>query len=490
MRLSERTLPNLPAAVARPGYDRSAVTPGIVHLGIGAFYRAHGAAAVDECLGAGERTWGIVAASLRSPATRDALQPQDGLYTLALRDGGGERLRIVGALGRVLVAPEDPGRLLDTLADPRIRIVTLTVTEKGYAVDLGSGGLRLDHPDIRADLAEPHRPRTMPGFLTEAIRRRRHSGTAPFTILSCDNLPSNGRILHRVLGEFAAARDPGLGRFVHDDIACPCSMVDRIVPATTDADRASLSAGLGAEDAWPVLGEPFLQWVIEDRFPAGRPALERAGAEFVRDVAPFEHMKLRLLNGSHSAVAAIGRLAGRATVAETIGEPTVRRFNEVYWEQVIPTLDIPVTDGHAYTRRLLQRFDNTALQHKTAQIATDASQKLPQRILAPLRDRLDAGAPADALVFAVASWIRSCGGADDAGRPLPLNDPTLQAWSAQPDQREAPSGDVVDAFLSLSSVFGQDLPRNAAFRAALCARYDEIRRRGVLAALRQVEGRA
>ena len=485
MRLSQHTLATLPDAIARPAYDRGAVTPGIVHLGIGAFFRAHGAAVIDDCLGAGDSAWGIVAASLRSPATRAALAPQDGLYTLALRDTGGERLRVIGAVSEVLVAPQALRRLLATLADPRIKIVTLTVTEKGYAVDLGTGGLRIDHPDIRHDLAYPDQPRSMPGLVTEALALRRQAGVRPFTLLSCDNLPKNGRTLHRILGEFAAARDPDLGRFVANEVACPSCMVDRIVPATTDADRAAISGRLGAEDAWPVLGEPFLQWVIEDDFPAGRPQLERGGAEFAADVEPFEHMKLRLLNGSHSAIAAIGRLAGYDTVARTIGDPLVRRFVDRYWAEVIPTLAIGAEAARAYTRRLLDRFDNIALQHKTAQIAGDASQKVPQRLLAPLRDLLAAGAPTSAVVFAVACWIRSCGGADDAGRPLPLNDPTFEAWSARPDQRTASADEVVDAFLSLASVFGSDLPAHAGVRSALRETYGAVRRDGVLAAIHE-----
>ncbi len=488
MRLSNGTLHALGSDIRRPAYNRAAVTPGIVHLGVGAFFRTHGAVAVDDCLAAGQTGWGITAASLRSPATRDALVPQDGLYTLAIRDTGREELRVIGSVGDVMVAPEAPERLLGAMTDSGVRIVTMTVTEKGYAVDLGTGGLRLDHPDIRHDLAVPDRPRSMLGCVAEALDRRRHAGVPPFAVLSCDNLPKNGRTLHRVLTEFAAERHPGFARFVKEEVACPSSMVDRIVPATTDADRAAISARLGMTDAWPVLGEPFFQWVIEDRFPTGRPELERGGAEFVADVEPFEHMKLRLLNGAHSSIAAIGRLAGLESVARTIADPTIRRFIEAYWEQVTPTLRIGAAEAHAYTRRLLERFDNTALQHKTAQIAGDASQKLPQRILAPLRDRLAARAPAEAIIFSVAAWVRSCGGADDQGGSLPLNDPTFQAWADRPDQNAASAAEVVDAFLSLSSVFGHDLPENASFRSALRDTYDAIRQRGVLGALRQLPG--
>lgn len=490
MRLSDANLPHLTPPVARPTYDRRRLAPGVAHLGIGAFSRAHGLSAIDDCLNAGEAGWGVVAASLRSPATRDALAPQDGLYTLALRDTAGETRRVIGAITGLMVAPEAPERLLDVLTDPRIRIVSLTVTEKGYCVDLGSGGLRADHADVQHDLAHPGVPRSAPGFLVEAIARRRAAGTAPFTVLSCDNLPSNGATLHRVLQDFARLRDPDLARFIAEAIACPSSMVDRIVPATTDDDRAGISARLGAIDAWPVLGEPFFQWVIEDRFPAGRPQLERAGVEFVPDVAPFEHMKLRLLNGAHSSIAAIGRLAGFATVAETIADPLVARFAEAFWDEVTPSLHIRPAEARAYTGRLLARFGNAALQHKTAQIASDASQKVPQRILAGLAENLSAGRPVQTMVLAVAAFIRSCGGFDDAGQPLLRNDPVFEAWRHKPDQRSATPSAVVESFMTLDSVFGTALPRRPDFVQPLTEALAAIAREGVLATLaRRFENR-
>jgi fructuronate reductase len=458
MRLCNAALAGLKRDVRTPRYDRSGVTPGIVHLGIGGFHRAHQAAYVDDCLADGAQGWAIVGASLRSPDTRDCLGPQDGLYTLSVRDTGREELRVIGSVVELLVAPEDPGRLLARLADPRTRIVSLTVTEKGYAVDLGTGGLRDDHPDIRHDLADPARPRSTLGFLAEAIERRRRAGIAPFTLLSCDNLPRNGRTLARVLGEFAALRGDGLAAYIEAEVPCPASMVDRIVPGTTDADRLALSTRLGAEDEWPVLTEPFSQWVIEDRFAAGRPPLERHGVEFVRDVEPFEHMKLRLLNGAHSALAAVGRLAGLATVADGMAHPLLRRFIDAYWSAVVPTLSVGKAEASAYTARLVRRFENQALRHLTSQIATDASQKIPQRIVSPLLELLDAGRPGGPLVFALAAWMRSCW-ADDRGERLTLNDPTFTAWNGQPDQSASTPGEIVAAFLSLGAVFGPELPR-------------------------------
>jgi fructuronate reductase len=485
MRLSTAALAALAPTIARPRYDRGAVRPGIVHLGTGAFHRAHQAVYIDDCLARGESNWGILGASLRAADTRDALAPQDGLYTLAIRDSDKEQLRIIGSVLDVAVAPESPANLLHHLTDPEIRIVTLTITEKGYAVDLGTGGLRADHADVLHDLANPSAPRSALGFLAEAIECRRRAGTRPFTLLSCDNLPQNGTTLRRVLSEFAAMRDKDLAAYIRTEIACPSSMVDRIVPATTDADRSAIGATLGITDAWPVLGEPFTQWVIEDRFVSGRPRLEESGVEFADDVQPFEHMKLRLLNGTHSCIAAVGRLASYETVAEAVADPDIRDLIERYWQRVIPTLAIPPDKAFAYTRQLLARYTNTSLQHRTAQIAIDASQKLPQRILSPIRDCLARGLPCQPLVFAVAAWIRSSGGRSDKGAALLLDDPTFRAWNQQPDQHQAAPEEVVRAFLTLSAVFGDDLPRNPSFTRPLLSAYQAIASQGVLSAIRQ-----
>ena len=394
MRLSDGTLAGLPADVDRPRYARPEVTPGIVHLGIGAFHRAHQAVYVDDALAAGERDWGIVAASLRSPETRDALGPQDGLYTLAVRSAAGESLRVMGSVLDVRVAPEDPDGLIAAMTDPRVRIVTLTVTEKGYCHDPATGTLNEDHPGIRADLARPQRPGTAPGFLAEALRRRRAAGTAPFTVLTCDNLPANGTTVRRVVSRYAALLDRDLGAYVADRVAFPATMVDRIVPATTPTDTAAIAARLGVADAWPVIAEPFSQWVIEDRFPQGRPAFEAYGAELVADVAPYETMKLRLLNGSHSTLAYLGYLAGYETIADTMADTSFRRLvRGLMDEETGPTLDLPPgADVGRYKDALIARFANPALRHRTWQIAMDGSQKLPQRLLAATaRDRLAAG---------------------------------------------------------------------------------------------------
>lgn len=404
-RLSEETIGLLPAKVSHPGLDRSTVTPGIVHLGVGAFHRAHQAMYVDECLSAGETDWGIVAASLRSPQTRDALQPQDGLYTLAVREGDDETLRVIGSILDLLVAPENPETLIAAMTDPAIRIVSLTVTEKAYLRD-ANGHLDFNDLDIRHDLSDPRNPRTIYGFIIEALTRRQAAGHAPFAILSCDNLPANGKTLHRLLTEFAAQRSRELAEFVAHDLSCPSSMVDRIVPATTEQDKSRISGAIGMTDAWPVVTEPFSDWVIEDRFPRGRPDWERFGVTMVEDVAPFEIRKLRLLNGAHSAIAYLGQLLGLATVSDAMASTDVKQFIDSLWSELIPTL--PQDKGlepELYTAKLATRFSNTALKHLTAQIANDGSQKLPQRIIEAACERLSARASADYLSFVVAAWM-------------------------------------------------------------------------------------
>ncbi|TGQ74892.1 MAG: mannitol dehydrogenase family protein [Mesorhizobium sp.] len=450
-RLSNATIAQLPDTIAKPRYDRGVVTPGIVHLGVGAFHRAHQAAYVDACLADGDTQWGIVGVSLRSPDTRDALAPQDGLYTLAIRDSAGEQLQVIGSIQSMLVAPEDPAAVLAALTDPRTRVVTLTITEKAY-LRAADGSLDENHPDIAHDLANSGSPKTAHGFLAESLARRRAAGTAPFTVLCCDNLPANGATLHRLLVAYAALRDARLtpegdaavnssgplAPHIADEVAFPSSMVDRIVPATIDADRARISVELGVEDAWPVMTEPFCQWVVEDRFPAGRPAWEKFGVTMVRDVGPFEDMKLRLLNGSHSGIAYLGLLSGHATVDRAFADPAIRKFVDALWAEAIPTLPEDAgLDTSAYTAELAQRFSNTALAHRTAQIANDGSQKLPQRVVASALARLEADLLPEHLSLVVAAWIAAC---ETRGKSLPAGHFT----------------DPLDA--SLSDLFARQLP--------------------------------
>ncbi len=478
-RLSSKTLAALPVEVARPAYVRDATAVGIVHLGVGAFHRAHQAVYVDDRLAAGERDWAICGASLRAPDTFDALSPQDGLYTVAVRSGEGERLRVIGSVRRLLVAPADPEGLLAAMSDPRVRIVSLTVTEKGYCHDPATGTLREDHPDIRADLAHPIEPRTAPGFLVEALRRRRADRSPPFTVLCCDNLPANGRTVARVVARYASLVDPDLGRYVAGEVAFPSTMVDRIVPATTDADRESIAARLGVADAWPVVTEPFTQWVIEDRFTAGRPRLEDAGAELVRDVAPYELMKLRLLNGSHSTLAYLGYLAGYETVSDVMADAVFERLvRGLMDEEVTPTLSVPPgADLAGYKQSLIRRFANPALRHRTWQIAMDGSQKLPQRLLGTVRDRLNAGAPIPRLALGIAAWMRYVTGVDEAGRPIDVRDPLAARLRALADEAGPVPERLGPALLRVTEVFG-DLGGDSRLREPVVLALGQLYRLG------------
>ena len=487
-RLGAATLARLPEAVARPAYDRSTLTAGIVHLGIGAFHRAHQAVHVDDCLAA-DPSWAIVAASLRSAATRDALRPQDGLYTLSVRSGEGERLRIIGSVVDVILATEERERLLAAMSDPRVRIVSLTVTEKGYCHDPATGELNGADPNIMQDLAAPQAPHTAPGLIIEALARRRAAGTAPFTVLSCDNLPANGTVARRILTRYAALRDADLGAWVAGEVAFPSTMVDRITPATTDEDRARVDAALGLTDAWPVITEPFSQWVIEDRFPTGRPAFETTGAEMVTDVAPYEHMKLRLLNGAHSSLSYLGYLAGYEFVSDVMGDASYARFVAALMEEVTPTLHVPAsTDLAGYKAALLDRFRNPALKHRTWQICMDGSQKLPQRLLGTIRDCLKSGAPFGRLALGVAGWMRYVTGVDEKGQPIDVRDPLADDLRKLADEAGPNAERLVHTFTSVETIFGRDLAVDPRFIRAVTERLARLLADGAKRAVAVEEG--
>ena len=480
MRLTNKTLGSLPAEVTRPAYDRAATANGIVHLGIGAFQRAHQAMYTEGALAAGDSRWGVIGASLRSPAVRDQLKPQDCLYTLAVRGAQGETLQVIGAVKDVLVAPEDPAALLRALCDPAVAIVTLTVTEKGYCYDPATAALDEAHPDIVHDLRVPGEPRTAPGFLTEALRRRRADNVRPFTVLCCDNLPHNGRTVASIVTRFAELRDRHLAHFIRNEIAFPSTMVDRITPATTDADRAAIAARLGVTDAAAVVTEPFSPWVIEDRFAGGvRPDWAIAGAEFVSDVAPYENMKLRLLNGSHSTLAYLGYLAGYETVADTMQDANYRRLADGLMDDAATTLKMPPgADVPSYKRALMERFANPALKHRTWQICMDGSQKLPQRLLGSIRDRLAAGLAVDRLVIGVAGWMRYVTGIDERGQPIDVRDPLAARLRTISDQAGLAADRLAPALLAVREIFTAELADDPRFRAAVTQALSRIIRKG------------
>lgn len=469
-RLSPATLAGLPASIRRPAYERAALKPGIVHLGLGAFARGHLAEYTEDALEQRFGAWGIVGASLQRPDQRDRLKPQDGLYTLLKRAPAGPELRIIGSVLEVLVAPESPAALVARLAAPETRIVSLTVTEKGYCHDPATGRLKADHPDIVHDLANPGAPRSAVGMLVAGLKARRDAGLGPFTALCCDNLPSNGHVLRGLVRDFAALVDDRLAAWIEANGAFPATMVDRIVPATTDADIAEVAKLIGVEDAAPVIGEPFRQWAIEDVFADGRPDWHEVGAQMVTEVGPFEFMKLRMLNGAHSSLAYLGYLAGHETVAEASGDPVLARFLEGLWAEIIPTVPAPqgVMLGD-YAKALIARFQNPAIRHRTWQIAMDGSQKLPQRLLGTIRERLKAGAPIDHLALGVAAWMRYVTGTDEKGAAIDLRDPLVAELKRRADAAGRDASALVATLTAIEAIFGTDLPGDLRFTKPVAA---------------------
>lgn len=480
----ERLSPNQLEAlrVQRPRYRRDLLRGGIVHLGIGAFHRAHQAVVTEDALEADpdDLRWGICGVSLRRPDTRDALMPQAGLYTLAVRDGDGTSHRVIGAVIDVLVAAEDPEAVIARIAHPDTRIVSLTITEKGYCHHPATGTLNLHDADIARDLIGDEAPRTALGYLALGLQRRQQRGLEPVTLLSCDNLASNGDTLRGVLLTYAMLVDPALRDWIDAHCTFPNSMVDRIVPKTTDSDIARISAALGLHDAWPVVGEPFLQWVIEDRFAAGRPRWEAGGAhpgvQFVDHAQPFERLKHRLVNGSQSMMAYFGVMAGWPTTDRVIAQPGMRDFiNDAMRHELQPTLPpLPGLDVDAYRESLLPRFENPALGHRTRQIAMDGSQKIPQRLLAPIAERLARGEPFDRLALGVAAWIHFLRGYDEHGEAYPIEDPMADALR--------PLAGDVRAITAFTPVFGE-LGASTAFVDAVGRQLERLRERGTLATL-------
>lgn len=483
-RLSDAALKGLPADVAVPVYDRAQVKTGVVHLGIGAFHRAHQAVVFDDALASGDLRWGVLGASLRSPGVRHQLNPQDGLYTLVVRDGSDEHLRIIGAGRGVMVGPEDPAALVAAMADADVHIVTLTVTEKGYRLDPATGDLLLDDPDVAADLADIAAPRTAPGFIVAALRARKAAGLKPFTVISCDNLPHNGKRIRAGVLAMARHIDPSLADWIEAEGAFPQTMIDRIVPATIPDDIARLTARLGVEDHGMVKAEPFTQWVIEDRFAGERPDFAALGVQLTDAVEPWEDAKLRLLNGAHSAIAYLGALSGHEHVHEAVAVPAFRAYVEALWDEAQTTLDPPPgLDIPAYREALMARFSNAALMHRTRQIAMDGSQKLPQRLLAGAAERLAAGQDIDAMALGVAAWMKWQSGVTEGGETVVVDDP-LASKTAELLAGAADDQARVSALLSLSAVFPPALAADDRFAVAITGAYLSLSQNGAVEAAR------
>lgn len=414
-----------------PAYRRKDHKPGIVHIGIGAFHRAHQAVYTDTALAENGGDWRIIGVSLRSTDIVDALNAQDGLFTVIERHPDGPKLRQVGSLASAIAAARGAEPVLAALADPAIRIVTITVTEKAYGIDRQTGHVDPAHPAIRHDLDSPEAPTGVIGFLVEGLARRKQAGQAPFTVVCCDNLPSNGELVRNAVIDFAERRDPELARWIGENVAFPSTMVDRITPAATDRTFADVKRLTGHDDLAAVETEPFSQWVIEDHFPLGRPAWETGGALLVDDVAPYERMKLRMLNGSHSLIAYLGQVGGYRYVRDVMADADLAALVRGHMVNAAATMPpLAGIDFDDYADDLIARFQNPEIAHETRQIAMDGTEKLPQRILEPASELPEGDARLGTFALCVAVWMafafRTLNDAASGG----LNDPRADDLAA------------------------------------------------------------
>lgn len=478
----------LPADVQRPRYDRSKLKTRMVHIGFGAFHRAHQALCSDKLAEQGS-DWGYCEVNLNSGELIQALRQQDHLYSLTEMADDSLNTRIIGVITSALHGKSDGiEAVIAAMSQPDVAIVSMTVTEKGYCHHPASGDLNPDHPDIVHDLAHPDAPRSLPGLILAAIRRRRDAGLPPFSVMSCDNMPENGHVTRNAIVQLAQRQDSALADYIQQHVTFPSTMVDRIVPAMTDSAFAELAERLGSRDPVAVEAEPFFQWVIEDNFVSGRPAWEQAGAELVKDVLPFEEMKLRMLNGSHSFLAYLGFLSGYEHISDCMADANLRTAaRRLMLDQQAPTLRTQGVDLASYADSLIARYENRAIKHRTYQIATDGTQKLPQRLLDSVRWHLRNGSNCDLLLLGVAAWMRYVGGVDEQGAPIEIRDP-LKAELAE---RVAASGEGearVKALLGMKAVFGEDLAQNAEVVATLTRFWLQLREQGARATVAQAVG--
>lgn len=480
-------LEGVPECVALPGYVPSEHGTGIVHIGLGAFHKAHQAVYTDDALGAGGGDWRITGVSLRSPEPAAELTPQNGFYTVIERDAAGSRARVIGSVARALCLKTDAAAVMDALCDPATRIVSLTVTEKGYGIDRATGGVDPGHPAIAADLAAPEAPQGVAGLLVRALGLRRAAGVPPFTVLCCDNLPENGPLLRSLLVDFARRTAPDLAAHVVEEVAFPSTMVDRITPARTAETLALAQQMTGHTDAAAIACEAFRQWVIEDRFPTGRPAWEAGGAIFVEDVRPFEEMKLRMLNGAHSMLAYAGVLAGHRCVRDVMADAALARLVERHLDAAAATLDpLPGVDLGAYAKDLAARFANPHLEHETRQIAMDGSEKMPQRIFAPALVALRKGQPPNAFAFATAAWMRYTLGVSEQGEAYDLRDPKAAELAPPPDRSET-AAEIHDRITGIPGLVPDGFADSDTWRQSVVSRLERILAQGIRDA---IEGEA
>lgn len=478
------SLVGLAATAVVPAYDRETLRLGIVHIGPGAFFRAHGAAFTDAAIAASGGDWGIETWSLRSAEAIDRLAEQRGLYTVLIRDTAGTTAQVIGCVRGARAAKGDTAELVARLAEPQIRVVTMTVTEKAYGLDPATGGLDLDHADIAHDLADPAAPRGVIGVIVAGLARRRAAGLAPFTPLCCDNLPSNGRIIGRLVAEFAQRIDPALAEWIVATVPFPSTMVDRITPASTDETYADARRLTGRSDGATVETEPFTQWVIEDRFADGRPDWGAAGALLVDEVAPFENMKLRMLNGSHSLLAYLGFLNGYEYIRDLMTDAAFVALARRHMAAASATLGpVPAIDLGVYAEDLIARFTNRAIAHRTYQIAMDGTQKMPQRLLLPTGEALAAGRAAPTYALAVAGWMRYATGTRADGHVYALRDPREEEIAARLAGIERSGPAVAAALFALPGLFPAAILAAEPWRDAVVTFLDILFRDGVPTAI-------
>jgi fructuronate reductase/mannitol 2-dehydrogenase len=464
-----------------PAYDRQALRPAVVHFGVGGFHRAHQALYFDELAQRGiSQDWGVVGVGMHRREMKEVLSQQDHLFTVVERGDGHERARVVGSVLASLHAPEEPDAVLEALTDERTKLVTLTVTGTAYPVDPETLAFRPD-AETTEDLRDPHHPATVFGFLVEGLRRRRDAGTAPFTVLSCDNAPANGASTRAAVLGYAGEVDGALAGWIDEHVAFPSSMVDRITPATSPEDRDEIAERYGVDDGWPVLTEPFSQWIIEDRFCNERPPLDLVGVQFVEDVHPYELMKTRLLNGGHCALGYYGLLLGHTASDEAMRDATVRSFVAAHLDQVIPLLPpVPGIDLHEYRDVLLARFANPEIGDQLERLARRGSTKLATYVLPSIVDARRQGHPHDLLTLTVAGWIRALEGTDEWGREISVQDPRLEELRPFADAGDVPS-------MAYLGVFGS-LGNDAEFVEALQRALDAVREHGPRAVLKAAVG--
>lgn len=471
-------LKQLQPGVSIPKYRRQDLKPGIVHIGVGNFHRAHLAVYLDDLFNLGaDLDWAIVGAGIMpsDARMREALLPQDYLSTIVEQDNDLSSARITGPMVD-FVPPGDTAALIARLADPAIRIVSLTVTEGGYMIDPATGKFDPQHPAIVRDAASPDDPTSVFGIILQGLSRRRARGIAPFTVMSCDNVPHNGDVTRNAVAGLARLFDPALADWVVAEVAFPNAMVDRITPATSDRERQMTREMFGVDDNWPVFCEEFKQWVIEDKFPMGRPALEKVGVTFVEDVSPYEHMKIRILNGGHAIIAYAGGLLDVHFVHEAMEHPLIRALlDKIETEEVIPTVPpVPDTDLAEYYRLIVRRFSNPKIGDTIRRLCLDGSNRQPKFIVPPILDRLNAGKSITGLALESALWCRYCFGTTESGKIIEPNDPN---WTRLQEVAKEARGRP-DSWLAMYDIYG-DAGRSPVFQRAFADALGSIWTSGV-----------